>query len=274
MKAIISHDIDHITVTEHLFRDLIVPKYFCRMHLEVLSGKITVREYVLRWSELFKNKWQNIDELITFNNQYDVPSSFFIAVNKGVGLNYGNAAAMSWISQMRARNCEIGIHGIEFANPELLKKEFELFARMSGSEAFGIRMHYVRNTKETFSLLAKCGYKFDSTEHAFKDPYKIGSMWEFPFQIMDGWIIEGGKGWQSVNLNKAKEETLRIIDRAEKNNLKYLGIDFHDHYFSHSYETWLNWYIWLVDYLKLNGVSFVNFNNAITELEAYENLER
>src|SRR3954471_5402753 len=121
MKAIISHDIDHITVWEHLLRDTIIPKYMMRMHIELLSGKISSREYMLRWADFFKNKWQNIDELITFNNISGVPSSFFIAVNKGIGLNYSNEAALLWIEQMKSRGCEIGVHGICFADPASVK---------------------------------------------------------------------------------------------------------------------------------------------------------
>lgn len=267
MKAIISHDIDHIKVTEHLFRDAILPKYIARMHVELGSGKISLREYVLRWSDFFKNKWQNIDELITFNNVSGVPSSFFIAVNKGVGLNYSNESALVWMEQMKARGCEIGIHGIEFDNEEAIKKEFDLFVSMTGMQKPGIRMHYVRNTADTYKLLARAGYRYDSTEHAFKNPYKIGEMWELPFQIMDGWVIENGKSWQSASLEAAKENTLRLIDRAHSEKLDYLGIDFHDRYFSHSFKTWLNWYMWLVDYLKQNKIAFVNFDQAIHELE-------
>src|SRR5687767_4270534 len=126
MKAIISHDIDHITVWEHLFRDTIIPKYLTRMHIELFSGKISMREYTLRWSDFFKNKWQNVDELITFNNISNIPSSFFVAVNKGVGLNYSNASALLWIDQMKYRNCELGLHGIEFDHFERMKKEYSL----------------------------------------------------------------------------------------------------------------------------------------------------
>ncbi|PBQ33863.1 hypothetical protein CNR22_19435 [Sphingobacteriaceae bacterium] len=267
MKAIISHDIDHITVWEHLFRDTIIPKYLARMHIELFAGKISTREYTLRWSDFFKNKWQNIDELITFNNINNVPSSFFIAVNKGIGLNYSNEAALLWIEQMKLRNCEIGLHGIAYDSPEMIKAEFDLFKNLTQSENFGIRMHYVRNTESTYKLLSGAGYSYDSTEHAFKNPYKIGNMWEFPFQIMDGWIIENYKKWQSLNLLQAKENTIRMIDKAFENKLNYLGIDFHDRYFSHSFKTWLDWYIWLVDYLKTNDIECLNFNQAIKELE-------
>ncbi len=266
MKAIISHDIDHITVWEHLFKDIIIPKYMARMHIELLNNKISLREYTLRWSDLFKNKWQNVDELITFNNINQVPSSFFIGVNKGVGLNYSNKSALLWIEQMQRRNCEIGIHGIDFDDEKLIKREADLFRSLTKMNSFGIRMHYVRNTAETFSQLAKAGYRYDSTEYSFKNPYKIGEMWEFPFQIMDGWIIENYKSWQSLNLEQAKINTIKLIDKAQESNLKYLGIDFHDRYFSHAFKTWLDWYMWLVEYLKSNKIEFVNFNQAIKEL--------
>ena len=267
MKAIISHDIDHITVSEHLLRDAIVPKYMARMHVELLAGKISVREYILRWSDFFKNKWQNIDELITFNNIHNIPSTFFVAVNKGIGLNYTNNTALLWIEQIKSRNCELNIHGIAFDDFKLIKNEFDLFKSLTKVENFGVRMHYVRNNEQTFKLLSDCGYKFDSTEHSFKNPYKVNNMWEFPFQIMDGWVIENGKRWQSVNLKKSKEITIEIINKAYEHKLNYLGIDFHDRYFSHSFNTWLNWYMWLVDYLKQNKIEFISYSNAIKELE-------
>lgn len=267
MKAIISHDVDHITVWEHLFKDTIIPKYLLRMHIELLSGKISMREYILRWTEFYKNKWQNVDELITFNNINSIPSSFFIAVNKGLGLNYSNTSALLWIDQMKNRNCEIGLHGIEFESSETIKKEYHLFEQLTEKNSFGIRMHYVRNTQNTFSLLENAGYKYDSTEHSFKNPYKIGNMWEFPIQIMDGWVIENKKRWQTLNFEEAKLATLKLIDKAAQNDINYLGIDFHDRYFSHSYETWLEWYMWLVEYLKSNKIEFTNFELAIKELE-------
>jgi hypothetical protein len=84
---------------------------------------------------------------------------------------------------------------------------------------------------------------------------------------MDGWVLENGKKWQSLNLQQAKENTIKIIDKAHQENLLYLGIDFHDRYFSHSFNTWLNWYMWLVEYLKSNKIEFVNYDMAIKELE-------
>jgi hypothetical protein len=270
MKAIISHDIDHISVWEHLFKDTIIPKHIARMHIELVKGKISMREYLLRWSDFYKNKWQNIDELITFNNIHGLPSSFFMAVNKGVGLNYSNEAALLWIQQIQKRNCELSIHGIEFDNFNAMQGENNLFQSLSKQNKFGIRMHYVRNSNDTFLMLDKLNYTFDSTQQSFLNPFKIGKMWEFPIQIMDGWVIENKKPWQSLNLNEAKDATVRLIDKSYEYNLNYLNIDFHDRYFSYAYETWLNWYIWLVEYLKKNEIGFINFEMAIKELEGNE----
>ena len=153
MKAIISHDIDHFTPFEHLLKDAIIPKYMARMHIELFSGKISLNEYALRWSEFLKNKWQNIDELINYNSTNNVSSSFFIAVNQGLGLSYSNKAAISWITHMQKYNCEINIHGIEFNNQNLINTEFELFKQITGKKNAGIRMHYVRNSGQTFNLL-------------------------------------------------------------------------------------------------------------------------
>jgi hypothetical protein len=268
MKAIISHDIDHITVTEHLLKDTIVPKYMARIHIELALGKISVREYILRWSEFFKNKWQNIDELITFNNIHHIPSSFFIGVKNGIGLSYSNEAVMTWMDQIISRNCELGVHGISFKKLDDIKEELNLFYKLSHLSKAGMRMHYVRRDENTILNVSRAGYAYDSTVFAFRNPYKIGQMWEFPFQIMDGWIIESGRKWQTVSLSQAKEKTKELIDKAASNDLKYLGIDFHDRYFNTCFKTWIDWYTWLVSYLVQNKIEFVNFNQAIKELEA------
>ena len=267
MKAIISHDIDHLTVWEHT-SDLILPKFIVRAHIELLMGKISIIEYGHRINDFFKNKWQQIDEIINFNTMMGVPSSFFIGVNNGLGLSYPIEKAAYWIDKLVKQNIEIGVHGIAYDTFERVQREYDLFKNFSSLSTFGMRMHYVRKNENTLNYIQKSGYYYDSTEHAFKNPYKIGNMWEFPFQIMDGWVIDKDKRWQSQNLDQAKNNTLLLIDRAHVENITYLGIIFHDRYFCNSFKTWKNWYIWLIDYLKNNKIEFVNFKQAIEQLES------
>jgi len=271
MKAIISHDIDHLTVWEHT-SDLILPKFVVRANMELVMGKISIGEYVFRIGDFFKNKWQRIDEVIAFNESMGVPSSFFIGVNNGLGLSYPLKEAAFWIDKVSKRNIEIGVHGINYDTMDGVKKEYDDFKSSSPAlKSFGMRMHYVRKNENTLHYIEQCGYIYDSTENAFKNPYKIGKMWEFPFQIMDGWVIDKDKRWQSQSLEQAKSNTLKLIEQAHAENLEYLGVIFHDRYFCDSFKTWKNWYIWLVEYLKENKIGFVNFHQAIQHLENKKN---
>lgn len=267
MKAIISHDIDHFTLSEHYLNDLIVPKFFIRSKIEFLTGKISLTELLLRVSDIFTNKWQNINELIDFNNSYQVPSTFFIAVEKGTGLSYNNKQAKQWIEQILKRGCQVGIHGIEFDSLDKIKLEREAFSKLSGLTSFGSRMHYIRADENTYNRMAQAGLFFDTSEYAFKNPYKIGNMWQFPFQIMDGYIMQKPKQWQCKNLEQCKEQTKKIIEECGNKQLSYIGVDFHDRYFNNRFVTWKDWYTWLIDYLNSQKIEFVNFNTAIAELE-------
>ncbi len=268
MQAIVSHDIDHLTVSEHYLKDLIVPKFFIRTKIELLTGKISIGEFLNRIGDLFRNQWQHLEVLQAFNQKNNVPSTYFIGVNQGLGLSYSQSHGAFWIKKLFDMQCLIGVHGIEFENFEKINTEYSLFKNTSGLDVFGTRMHYIRTNAETFQNMAKAGYLFDSSEMSFKAPYKINTMWEFPFQIMDGYIIEKPKQWQSKNLKQACDATEAIIDKTVAANLPYLGIDFHDRYYSKSHQTWVDWYQWLIEYLKQHKIEFISFNEAIQQLEA------
>jgi hypothetical protein len=273
MKAIISHDIDHFTLREHLFKDMILPKFFVRSYLEFSKGKISLKELMLRHADLFTNKWQNIDELISFNKSYEVPTTFFIAVARGLGLSYSSGQAAFWIKHIQSKGCDVGLHLIEYMDEEKMSYEQALFAKLAGTDHFGTRIHYIRNCHDTFGNLSKVGFGFDTSDYSYKKPYKIGDMWQFPFQIMDGYVIQAPKRWQGKNLQQAKDATLQMLDKCVENNLEYVGIDFHDRYFSNRFVTWKEWYMWLVDHLSTQKVALIDFTTAINELDKAQKVE-
>lgn len=231
MNVIVSHDIDHLTASEHYFRDLIVPKHLVRTKLEFLDGKISFAEVCNRYMELLRNKFHNLAELKAFNDAMGIPNTFFIGVRNGSGLSYPLHKAVLAATKLMENNCKVYLHGIHYETTALILQEKELFEKHLRTDAKGIRMHYIRKDEDTLSRFAEAGFLFDSTMHEFRDPYKVGGLWEFPFQIMDGWVIEAGKRRQSKTLEEAKDETKRIIEKAQQMNLQYLGIDFHDRYF-------------------------------------------
>jgi len=265
MKAIISHDVDHITVFEHR-KDLIIPKFLARSFIELKEKKITCKEYKLRLNDIFKNKWQNISELMEFEKINKIPSTFFVGVSKGKGLCYSLYNAAIWIRNIFEAGFDVGVHGIAFEDYNNIKNEYELFKRISGYEKFGIRMHYLRNNNETLNMLSNLGYQYDTSKYEIKNPYKIGNMWEFPLLVMDGYVIEKNSKWQSLNFENAKESTLKLIENFQKEDIKYLTVLFHDRYFSDSFWTWKEWYIWIIEYLKKNQIPFISYEEAINEL--------
>ncbi len=264
MKIIISHDVDHLHASEH-FGDLIIPKSIARAKIEFLTGKISLGELFMRTRELFINRWNRLEEIIAFNEQHQIPATFFVGVNNGLGLNYSLEKASIAIKYIQSKGCEVGVHGISFDNQEDVQKEFDTFAKIVGHKEFGIRMHYLRNNPNTLNLLSDAGYLFDATLPEQKSAYNIANFTEFPVHIMDGWMMNGQKAWQVNNLQQALDNSKRIIDEGLKNNIDYFSILFHDRYFSNGFKTWKEWYIQLMEYLIENSFEFVNYKMALAE---------
>lgn len=266
MKIIISHDVDHITFSEH-YRDLIIPKYLFRNFIEFINNHISVKEMHGRMRNLLLNKWHNIDDLMEFNQNNNIPATFFVAVTNGKGLKYSLDKAELWIRIIEERGFDVGVHGIAYANFSDVEKEAKSFFKISGLNNYGIRMHYLRHNAETFHYLSNAGYLFDSSLYELKNPFVYNGMWEFPLHIMDVDIISNNARWQNQNLRQAQETTRLLIDNAFKKGIDYLTILFHDRFFNDSFSTWKEWYIWIINYLKKNDFIFINYINAIEELD-------
>lgn len=267
MKIIISHDIDHITVSEH-FKDLFLPKYFARNTLELINRAITISEYVHRIIIIFSNKFNNIEELVNFDKSLFLDSTFFLAVNNALSLSYSIIKAEEWAVFLKDKGIRTGIHGINYDTLIGITLEKQIFHELTRQNNFGIRMHYLRLNEETLLNLDKSGYKFDSTVLSFGNPYKIEQMWEFPVCLMDSSLFYGNSNYQTKTLDQIKNESIMNILKAEEAGLKYYTIVTHDFYFSDAFKKWKEWYFWLIDYLKNNEFKFISFDNAITELES------
>lgn len=268
MKIIVSHDVDHYQFSEHYFRDLIVIKHFARSYIEKLLGKISWKELFLRHTSVFNNKMNNVKEILDFNESVGIKSTFFFGMNRALGLNYYYKDVANLIKYVDVKGFEAGVHGIEYNDLDKMKIEFDRFKEISRLEQYGIRMHYLRHDNSTLDYLSKIGYLYDSTLSDFDIATKRNGIFEFPVHLMDCLIINGKKGYQDVNLEQAKLKALRIIDEAEKKKINFFSFLFHDCYFSDSFSTWKEWYIWFIKYLIDNNYEFVTYREAIKELSA------
>jgi hypothetical protein len=266
MKIIISHDIDHINSFEH-FNDLFLPKYFIRNTLDLFKKSISLSEYQKRISNVLRNKFNNIDALLTFDKKYSVKPTFFVAVNKALNLSYNSNQAKKWTELILRQGIPVGIHGIDYDTMEGIMEEKERFKELSGHYSFGIRMHYLRMNENTLANLEQSGYRFDSTVYSFKNPYRIGNLWEFPVHLMDSYAVYGDSNHQTKSLEQIKKGTIQYFEKAEELKIQYFTIITHDFYFSDSFKTWKDWYVWLIEYLLEHTYEFISFEDAVRELD-------
>ena len=266
MKVIVSHDVDHLTFSEH-FRDWCVPKYLLRTGIELGLRRISVAETGRRLGALLRNRWHNLDALMQFDREQEVPATFFVAMARGRGLCYAPEVAAEWVRRIHAQGFAVGVHGVAFEDLNDIRREYATFRESTQSEPAGVRMHYLRTCDATLGWLARAGYAFDSSVYELAPPYKIHGLWEFPLHLMDGHLFYTNGRWQSANLVQARDATLRRLDAAHRNDVRYFTLLFHDVYFSDAFLIWKKWYVWLIDHLKQNDFEFVDYGTAVQELE-------
>ena len=268
MKIIVSHDVDHLYATDHLFKDLILEKLWVRSFLHLCTGRISLKTFLYRLTILFHNRMHHIDELMSFDHEHGIPSVFFFGMDNVLGMSYSQKKAAPVIKRVMDNGFDVGVHGVEYCDEMKIKKEHDDFAKLSGRASFGLRNHYVRFDEMTFAKMDKAGYPFDSTwfnkkELEIRAPYKVGNMWEFPLHIMDGYICFPGK------LEEGLRDTKAAIRKAEEMGMPYCTILFHDYQYDDHYDPQMKcWYEEAVRFCEESGYGFISYRDAIEELES------
>ncbi len=259
MIIIVSHDIDNLSAKDHFLKDKIILREISRSFSDFRRKKITLKVLFKRLSGLLrKGFWSNLEEMLKFDKENKVNSTFFIAVSKGKGINYSQKEAQIAINLIKDYGFDVGVHGIYYDNYELIKREYEDFKRLSKLEKFGIRIHHLKLNNKTLSNLARAGYLFDTTvlSSNLDQEYKIDEMTEIPFHVMDVRLLGYHK---NLTLEQAKENTIKLLERAERENKKYFSMLLHDRRFSNYFPDFKEWYIWFINYCKERNYQFGNY---------------
>ncbi|CEM62723.1 conserved hypothetical protein [Treponema phagedenis] len=269
MQIIVSHDVDHLYPSDHILRDLIFPKLWVRSFIQLCKRQISFSSFWYRLISIFDKRLNRIPEIIAFDKAHGVKSTFFFGMDNILGLSYKKEKTKSWIKYVLDSGFDAGVHGIEIKDIEKMKQEYSDFKDISGLSSFGIRTHYVRYDDNTFNKMEKIGYLFDTSEFnkkaiGLKEPYKVGTMWEFPLHIMDGYIIHN-------NLEHAKQKTIVALREAEKKQLPYFTFLFHDYMFNgKTYPIDKIFYEWFVKYCTENNYPFISYRDALKVLNHAE----
>lgn len=269
MQIIVSHDVDHLYPSDHFFNDLIFPKLWIRSFIQLCKGQISFSSFWYRLISVFDKRLNRIPEIIEFDKNHGVKSTFFFGMDNILGLSYKKEKAETWIRYVLENGFDAGVHGIEISDFEKMKQEYNDFKKISGLTLFGIRTHYVRYDEQTFSKMEKIGYIFDTSEFnknkiELKPDYQIGKMREFPLHIMDGYIIHN-------DLEKAKKITIETLNEAKEKNIKYFTFLFHDYmYNDKTYPIDKAFYEWFVLYCIENNYAFISYKDAIETFKYVE----
>lgn len=266
MKVIVSHDVDHLHPSEHYFKDLILLKIWVRSLIECTKGLISFNVFLNRILLTFGKRMNRIPELCEFDSQKGVRATYFFGMDNVLGMSYKKEKALPYIKYVKEKGFDTGVHGCNFDNSEAIRREHDSYKALTGDTSFGVRNHYVRYNAHTFEYMNEAGYLFDTTEFnkqelEYKAPYKVGNMWEFPLAIMDVYVLHH-------NLQETKNKVKVFIDKVNAMNEAYLTILLHDTSFdqkTHPKEK--AFYEWLIDYLIEKKVDFINYKDAIAQLE-------
>lgn len=267
MKIIVSHDVDHLSVKEHIFRDLIIPKFFVLQLIEFFKKNISFSEIISRYGEVLQNDWNHLSELQQFNNKNNVKATYFFWMDNALWLNYSQEEASVWIKYLLDNWADVWVHWINYDDEKLLKKEFEDFKKLSWLNSVWLRMHYLRQDKNTQNHLADIWYSFDVTDYAEKkySIWKKGNMDLLPFQLMDTYLFSFNR--RAFSSNEAIEYSINLLKEAEKKWNNYFSLLIHQRHFSKWFSAWKNWYIEFIKYCNENWYEFINYKDFIKTLK-------
>lgn len=263
MKIIISHDVDHLFLREHLKDSFLLGNLY-RGLKQVAEGNISLNTFLKR----FPAQLNRIKELHEFNKKAGIRETFFFGMRKGLNLSYDWKDTQPFIDYLLKEKVLIGMHGMGYNSFDLLQEEANRFKTMLPKHyPLGIRNHYLRMDESTLGIMEKIGFLFDSTYyttdnakyHAADSVFLQGNIWEIPINIMDAGYVSNNQ----KELIDIKIKTLAKIQKAENNNQPFFVINFHDLYFSDAYPVYKQWYEWLISYFLEQNYEFIDFLQAL-----------
>jgi len=199
-----------------------------------------------------KNPYDTFEKIIELEKKFGAKSTFFfMAVDEDpTGVRYRIENLKGTLRMILDEGFEIGLHGSYTAYNDLnqLKKEKNRLEKVTGEKVQGYRNHYLRfKIPETWKLLEKAGFKYDSTI-GYNDlagfrggvPYpfygfdpngdETFKVLEIPLNVMDGTLFE----YMHLSVDKGFELVKKLMDIVE-NYHRVLTLNWHNDKFDGIY---------------------------------------
>ncbi len=217
----LTHDIDDIypTPIHTLYSSL----------CDIKRGDIKGLRTQLLWRIEGKNNspYINFKDIMKIEEKYDAKSSFyFLTATEDIRrFRYNIDELESELGFIVDNDCEVGLHGGYYTYNclEKMKEEKKRLEEVLGKRIFGYRNHYLRfKVPETWELLAKAGFRYDSSL-GYTDAigFRSGMCHPFfPYNILKRDYID----ILEINLNIMDSSLFKSVKSFDEawNNAKYL----------------------------------------------------
>jgi hypothetical protein len=279
----LTHDIDFVGIRYHRLdhsmwgflyrstigavRNLFRGRISVTRLLKIWSAALSLPFVYLGWAKDF---WEPFDWYLRVEE--DLPATYFLIPFKGrPGENtprrnasrrataYDITDIPQWTATLLRKGCELGVHGIDsWHNVEKGREELARIASVTDASEIGIRMHWLLHDQNTFRVLEKAGYAYDSslgynetigyrngTTQVFR-PSGARALLELPMHIQDGAMFYPQR--LDLSESEAWRRCGELIDNAGTFG-GCLTVLWHDR--SHGPERyWGDFYIRLIQRLK------------------------
>lgn len=222
MIACLTHDIDHPLQRRHIF-DHTMGGFLYRATIgsvfNTLRGRLTLRQLGRNFAAVVqapfmaagigRDNWSQFDQYLRIEEglgatYFVVPTARYpgrnhvgsAPANRASG--YGAADIREQLQRINAAGCEIGTHGLDaWIDADAGRLERETIAGTTGTNASGVRMHWLYFDAKSARTLESAGFEYDSTVgynqtvgfragtiQAFA-PLGTSTLMELPLHVMD-----------------------------------------------------------------------------------------
>lgn len=228
----LSHDVDHLGLREHLIDSFLV-RYVANLLRQNISFSRRRFRVVRLIDQLIgivaagvgRDRWDVTGELIEAERRAGLKSTWFVAVRKGLGINYSRPALSRLVQKLRSAGLEVGLHGQSTNDSAALADEVGDLSELIDGSVLGMRMHYLRLSRDVLDGMSIAGLSYDSTvmDRSGLDPRSLPlpaprmvrpSVIEIPLHVMDSTLFSvTGLGLsESEALDYLEQLALRAVD--------------------------------------------------------------
>jgi hypothetical protein len=294
--ACLTHDVDHPLQRRHIF-DHTMMGFLYRATVgsvfNALRGRLTFRQLSsnlaaaiqtpLMAAGIGRDNWSQFDQYLGLEEglgatYFVIPTAKYpgkkhagsAPANRGSG--YSAADIREQLQRINAAGCEIGTHGLDaWIDTDAGRLERETIARTTGTNASGVRMHWLYFDAKSASALESAGFEYDSTVgynqtvgfragtiQAFA-PLGTSTLMELPLHVMDTALF------YPSYLNLTDEKAFALVQefiRFAAKNSGVLTFNWHDRSIFPE-RLWGDVYQEIIAELKRYGAWFPNAGDAV-----------